>query len=123
MIKARQWQPDRPYNDLPRLPPTTELETKAVLTQSVAASSALAGLKKAAELIPNPAMLITNLVQARIAERQAASRYLKALGSIDVLCEQTFDKEKRFVHPKLMKLLTRDSNLFASYRDVRFIAS
>ena len=61
MRKSLQWQPDRPYNDLPRLPPTTELETKAVLKQCVAASSALAGLKKAAELIPNPAMLINTL--------------------------------------------------------------
>jgi cell filamentation protein, protein adenylyltransferase len=61
MSKARRWQPDRPYNDLPRLPPTTELETKAVLKQCVAARSALAELKKAAELIPNPAMLINTL--------------------------------------------------------------
>ncbi len=35
--------------------------------------------------------------------------------SIGVLSEQTFGKEKLFVHPKLMTLLTRDSNVFASY--------
>lgn len=61
MIVAKQWQPDRPYNDLPRLPPTSELETKVVLKQCIAARSALAELKKAAELIPNPAMLINTL--------------------------------------------------------------
>jgi len=62
-----------------------------------------------------PYCRIANLVHARIAGRQAASRYLKALVSIGVLSEQTFGKEKLFVHPKLMVLLTRDSNTFASY--------
>jgi len=55
------WRPDRPYNDLPRLPPATELETKLVLKQCVTARAALAELKQAAELIPNPAMLINTL--------------------------------------------------------------
>lgn len=58
---AASWQPDRPYNDLPRLPPVTELETKPVLKQCVTARAALAELKQAAELIPNPAMLINTL--------------------------------------------------------------
>ena len=47
--------------------------------------------------------------------RQAASRYLKALAAAGVLREQAFGKEKLFVHPKLMNLLTRDSNAFAPY--------
>lgn len=61
MSQARKWQPDRPYNDLPCLPPSTELETKIVLKQCVAARAALAELKQAAVLIPNPAMLINTL--------------------------------------------------------------
>lgn len=61
MRKAPGWQPDRPYNDLPLLPPPTELETKAVLKKCVGARSALAELKKAVELIPNAAMLINTL--------------------------------------------------------------
>jgi Fic family protein len=55
------WQPRRPYNDLPRLPPAAELETKTVLKQCVTARAALAELKQAAELFPNPAMLINTL--------------------------------------------------------------
>jgi len=68
-------------------------------------------------IFEQPYCRITNLVQAGIAGRQAASRYLKALVSIGVLNEQPFGKEKLFVHPKLMTLLSRDSNTFASYRD------
>jgi Fic family protein len=70
-------------------------------------------------IFEQPYCRISNLVQGRIAERQAASRYLKALVSISVLTEQSFGKEKLFVHPKLMKLLTHDSNTFVSYRDAQ----
>ena len=55
------WQPDRPYNELPLLPPAVELETKTVLKQAIAASRALAELKKAVELIPKPDMLMNTL--------------------------------------------------------------
>ena len=58
---------------------------------------------------------IANLVEAGIAGRQAASRYLKALAATGVLREQAFGKEKFFVHPRLMNLLTRDNNAFEPY--------
>ena len=55
------WNPEQPYNDLPPLPPATELETKAVLKHCIDARVALAELKQAAELIPNQTMLINTL--------------------------------------------------------------
>ena len=55
------WGPENPYNDLPSLPPTTELETKPVLKRCIGARAALAELKQAAELIPNQTMLINTL--------------------------------------------------------------
>lgn len=48
----------RPFNDLPLLPPATDLETKAVLKQVIAARTALAELKGAAQLLPNQGVLI-----------------------------------------------------------------
>jgi len=63
-----------------------------------------------------PYCRIANLVEAGIAGRQAASRYLKALAAAGVLREQAFGKEKLFVHPKLMNLLTRDGNAYEPYR-------
>ena len=47
------WQPDRPYDALPLLPPGSDLESKLVLKQCVGARSALAELKVAAALIPS----------------------------------------------------------------------
>lgn len=55
------WRADKPWNQLPLLPPTAELETKAVLKQCITARAALAELKQAAELIPNQNMLINTL--------------------------------------------------------------
>lgn len=55
------WRPQRPYNELPPLPPRVELETRAVLKQCITARAALAELKQAAELIPNQTMLINTL--------------------------------------------------------------
>jgi Fic family protein len=55
------WRPDQPHNQLPPLPPSRELETRAVLKVCIEARAALAELKQAAELIPNQAMLINTL--------------------------------------------------------------
>ena len=52
---------DKPYNDLPLVPPKAELETKAVLRKAIAANKALAELKGAGDLIPNQAILINSI--------------------------------------------------------------
>ena len=45
----------------------------------------------------------------------STSSYLKQLASIGVLEEVGAGKEKLFVHPKLMQLMTKDSNRVKSY--------
>ena len=55
------WVPQKPFNDIPLLPPAEELETRAVLKLCIEARAALAELKQAAELIPNQTMLINTL--------------------------------------------------------------
>jgi Fic family protein len=62
-----------------------------------------------------PYCRIQNVVDKEIGGRQAASRYLKQLGEIGVLKEVVVGREKLFIHPKLMQLLTRDSNHIAAY--------
>lgn len=66
-------------------------------------------------IFEQPYCRISNLVDKQIAQRQAASRYLKELASIGVLREVRMGKEKLFLHPKLMQLLTRDSNEIKPY--------
>jgi Fic family protein len=76
------WRADVAYNDLPALPPTEELETKAVLKQCVEARAQLAELKQAAELIPNQTVLINTLP---LLEAQASSEIENIVTTTDAL--------------------------------------
>ena len=55
------WQAEQPYNELASLPPSIDVETKAVLKQCIEARVKLAELKQASMLIPNDSILI-NLI-------------------------------------------------------------
>jgi Fic family protein len=66
-------------------------------------------------IFEQPYCRISDLVNKGVAKRQAASRYLKEMVEKGILREITLGKEKLFIHPKLMLLLSRDSNQFAKY--------
>jgi Fic family protein len=57
-----------------------------------------------------PYCRIANVVEAGIAGRQAASRYLQALVSSGLLREQEAGREKLFVNSRLLWLLTTESD-------------
>ena len=61
MSTSPRFDPTKPYNALPPLPPPQALETLPVLRKCVGASRALAGLKEAARLIPNQDVLINSI--------------------------------------------------------------
>jgi Fic family protein len=52
----------QPFNDLPALPPPFDLETRAILKQTIISNRVLANLRGLAAQIPNQAMLINSLV-------------------------------------------------------------
>ncbi len=56
-----QFDPGKPFNQLPDLPPKTELETPRVLKATTRASRALAELKGRTQSIPNPTILLNTL--------------------------------------------------------------
>ena len=60
------FDPEKPYNDLPLLPPKAEIETKGVLKKLVAASQFLAELKGYVELLPNKAIIINSIINHRL---------------------------------------------------------
>ena len=62
-----------------------------------------------------PYCRIQNLVSQGLAGRQAAARHLRQLVEIGVLQELPAGREKLFIHPKLMQLLTRDDNTLTPY--------
>ncbi|MBL3528954.1 MAG: Fic family protein [gamma proteobacterium endosymbiont of Lamellibrachia anaximandri] len=71
------------------------------------------------QLFEQPYCRISNLVEAGIAKRQTASEYLKKLVTIGVLREVKAGREKLFVHPRLIQLLTEDDNDFSPYNQGR----
>ena len=64
------FDPRKPYNDLPALPPQAEVESRAILKACIEARAAVAELKQAGELIPNQAELIDPLVRMAIGHYQ-----------------------------------------------------
>lgn len=67
------------------------------------------------KIFEQPYCRIQTLVDANIGQRQTASVYLKKLVEIGVLIETPVGKEKLFVHPKLMQLITTDNDEFNRY--------
>jgi Fic family protein len=63
-----------------------------------------------------PYSRIGNVVDAGIAKRQTASVYLKELCDIGVLREVKAGREKLFIHPNLMTLLTAEDQKVPEYR-------
>ncbi len=56
-----QFSPEKPFNQLPDLPPKAELETARVLKATTHASRALAELKGRTHSLPNPTILLNTL--------------------------------------------------------------
>jgi Fic family protein len=76
------FRPDRPYNQLPLLPPRADLETRAVLKACIEARAALAELNVAGELIPNQTVLINSIP---LLEAQASSEIENIVTTADRL--------------------------------------
>lgn len=76
------FNPAKPFNDLPTLPPNGEVETRRTLKACVDAREALAALRGAGILIPNQAMLINSLPTL---EAQASSEIENIVTTADRL--------------------------------------
>ena len=66
-------------------------------------------------LFNQPYCRIQNVVEAGIAKRETAARYLRELVEIGVLREQRMGKEKLFVHPAYLRLLSNNDHGLQRY--------
>lgn len=76
------FDPARPYNELPALPPQQDVETKAVLKACIAARVAIAELCASGRLFPNQAVLINSIP---LLEAQASSEIENIVTTADRL--------------------------------------
>ncbi len=61
-------------------------------------------------LFTQPYCRIQNVVDAGIAKRETAARYLRELAAIGVLREERMGKEKLFLHPAYLRLLSANDH-------------
>ena len=79
------FDPTRPYNALPPLPPKADVESRAILKACIDARAALASLKHAGTLLPNQAVLINTVP---LMEAQASSEIENVVTTADTLFRQ-----------------------------------
>ncbi len=84
MNNSMTFNSQKPYNDLPVLPPESDLETPAVLKAAIGANRTLAELKGKAESIPNQSILINSII---LQEARASSEIENVITTNDRLFE------------------------------------
>lgn len=113
-MSTKDWKPERPYNELPLLPPAEEVETRAVLKRCITARAALAELKQAAELIPNQAMLINTLP---LLEARASSEIENIVTTTDELFRHVGNEAQ--ANPATKEALRYSRSLFEGFRALK----
>lgn len=108
------WRADIPYNDLPLLPPSSQLETTSVMRATIGARAALAALDQATRRIPNPAVLINSIP---ILEAQASSEIENIVTTTDELFRHVNDGSES-ASPETKETLRYRSALFAGLESI-----
>ncbi len=85
------YRSDKPYNDLPLLPPKGKIETVRVLKKTIAASRALSELKGAIINLPNPTLFIDTI---NLQEAQASSAIENIITTQDELFKASVAEKK-----------------------------
>ena len=87
-----KFDPSRPYNELPKLPPKADIETRGILKACIDARAAVAALRQAGTLIPNQGVLINTIP---LLEAQASSEIENIVTTTDALFKYAqIDSEK-----------------------------
>ncbi len=107
------WNPSKPYNDLPLLPPEQELETKSILKACISARAALAELNQSAKLIPNQSILINTLP---LLEAQSSSEIENIVTTTDKLFQYAQEEQNADIATK--EALRYRKALFTGYKEL-----
>lgn len=110
-----KFDPNKPYNDLPLLPPKENIETHAILKKAVTAGRALAELKGLGGTIPNQAMLINTIV---LQEAQSSSEIENIITTTDALFRALTAKTAR-IDAATKEVLRYREALSEGYRTIK----
>lgn len=110
-----KFNPNKPYNELPLLPPKAEVETIKILKKTVSASRALAELKGATNSIPNPEILITSII---LQEAKSSSAIENVLTTNDKLFKALSAKTQN-IDPQTKEVLRYREALWEGFNELK----
>ncbi len=106
---------NQPFNDLPLLPPTVELETTAILKKAIEANRQLAELKGLVTSIPNQDILVDGIV---LQEARLSSEIENIVTTNDELYKAVAD-EKLSTNPQAKEVLRYREALWSGFRQLK----
>jgi Fic family protein len=109
------FEANKPYNELPLLPPRAEIETKKILKKTVSASRALAELKGATNSIPNPEILITSIT---LQEAKSSSAIENVVTTNDKLFK-AFSAKSRNIDPQTKEVIRYREALWEGFNQLK----
>jgi len=105
---------NKPYNDLPLLPPRQDLETTRVLRKTISASRALAYLNGALVNLPNPHLFLDTI---HFKEAKASSEIENIITTNDDLY-QSVVAEKKFDNPAAKEVISYKNALWQGLQKI-----
>ena len=111
----KKFDPNKPFNDLPMLPPDADLETRTVLKKSISAGRMLAELKGLGQTIPNQGILINCLT---LQEAKASSEIENVITTNDALFK-AFTASTSQVDPATKEVLRYREALWEGFNKLK----
>lgn len=106
--------PDKPYNQLPLLPPSQDIETPGILKKVIRATRALAELKGAGKNIPNQSVLINSIA---LQEAKESSEIENIFTTHDELY-RAFEALENNINPHTKEVLKYQDALWYGYNKI-----
>ena len=108
------YDPEKPYDELPLLPPNTDLETKVILKKLITSSRALSELKGAITNLPNPTLFIDTI---NLQEAQASSAIENIITTQDELFMAAI-AEKKYDNPATKEVMHYKNALWFGFQEI-----
>jgi len=109
------FDPKKPYNDLPLLPPKQDIETRTILRKTITAGRALAELKGLGMTIPDQSMLVNSVI---LQEAKASSEIENIITTDDAMFRAFTAKTSR-VDPSTKEVLRYREALWEGYNELK----
>lgn len=104
-----------PYNDLPLLPPKTDIETKKILRKTISAGRALAQLNGALLNLPNPTLFLDTIY---LQEAKASSEVENIITTNDELYKSLV-ADKKYENPATKEVLSYKEALWVGMEQLK----